>query len=491
MHLKEYFRLSEGSAISAFAAAQVHLLRHNITLQDYFRPLQAAYGKTATAKVPPTSLARRALTLAETGGYEVVRHIARRKYKVDVLYCPAPYFARKAETNLTVRTLMALAETGATILCLLPGNAPFRAEIEAKLAAAGRSRQVTLLDPAAALHPLARKLLPRVARNRGTAAFDEVFELLRPHGLAPHLNARSTFNFTASFVEAWNCVEPWIEFDAAVTRCHWYDLCSPVCRTARQRGKPVITFQQGVIGHSLDVPVTASTYVSFGRSSADLLARMNRSFFQAVGKDAPAVEFVPGGSLFDTILDLPDQFSKQTVLVIDEPIDPGDYYGIARQREAILQLAEKLLDCSAPPRLIIRPHPHWDTLGLDAWKDIARRHPNRCEISHVAWTLEDDLSRSSVVVGIFSGVLTVAAASGLPTYFIETEQGYSTEDLACFREGQILPADGAFREIRHVLSDATAYAAARKIALQNARHYYADGANLDLNGAFFERLLRL
>jgi hypothetical protein len=56
----------------------------------------------------------------------------------------------------------------------------------------------------------------------------------------------------------------------------------------------------------------------------------------------------------------------------------------------------------------------------------------RCELSHPAWSLEDDLRRSSAVVGILSGVLTVASACGLPTFFLETEQGFTNADLACF-----------------------------------------------------------
>jgi hypothetical protein len=489
MDLKDFFQLPEGSSVAAFASAQIHLFRHNAALQDYFLALQLASGRLSTTRILPRSFARRVLTQAEIGGYDVVRRVARRKYKVDVLYCPAPYYSRRTENDLLVRTLMALAETGATILCLLPGNPPFRAELEAKLRAAGRSGQVTLLEPWSALNRLAGKWLSRVARIRGCAAFDETVEVLRPHRLAPPLDARLTYIYTASFAEVWNGIEQHIDFDAVVTRCHWFDLCSPVSRTAIQRGKPVITFQQGVIGHSLDVPVTASKYVTFGHSSAALLARMNRSFFQAVGQDTPAVEFVPGGSLFDTVLNLPDQFSKGTLLVIDEPLGPGDYYGIGSQREAILHLVEKLLNSSTSPRVIIRPHPHWDSLGLDAWKEIVLRHPNQCEISHATWTLEDDLSRSSAVVGIFSGALTIAAASGLPTFFIETGQGYATEDLACFRDGQILPPDGAFGEIRRVLSNESAFAVARETALTNARNYYANGANLDLSAAFFKRLL--
>jgi hypothetical protein len=53
----------------------------------------------------------------------------------------------------------------------------------------------------------------------------------------------------------------------------------------------------------------------------------------------------------------------------------------------------------------------------------------------------------------------------------------------------LLP-DAAFEGINDILSDRQAYAAARNQALRNARNYYADGGNLALDGAFFERLLR-
>ena len=97
-------------------------------------------------------------------------------------------------------------------------------------------------------------------------------------------------------------------------------LCSPVCRTGLQRGKPVITFQQGVIGTILDVPVTASKYVAFGQPSASLMAQLNRRFFQAAEMPEPSVEYVPGGCLFDTVTALPDQFDHQTLLMVDVPV---------------------------------------------------------------------------------------------------------------------------------------------------------------------------
>ena len=69
----------------------------------------------------------------------------------------------------------------------------------------------------------------------------------------------------------------------------------------------MITFQQGVISHTLDVPVTASTYIAFGKSSASFLARMNHAFFRAAKMPEPPVKYVDGGSLYYTITVLPDR----------------------------------------------------------------------------------------------------------------------------------------------------------------------------------------
>ena len=328
------------------------------------------------------------------------------------------------------------------------------------------------------------------AKLRGRAAFEETVQILEPHGLSPTSCAIPHFERAARYVEAWERLAPSIEFERVVARCHWYDLCSPVCRTAMERGKPVITFQQGVFGHTTDVPVTASKFVSFGESSAAVLAQMNRRFFDAVGLPEPSVDYVSAGSLFDTILPLSDQFSLQTVLLIDLHTIQDDGWGNREQAEALLQLAEKLLGAKLPlRRVVIRPHPQWSDLDLGACLRLVREHRDVCELSHPAWSLEDDLRRSSIVIGIWSGVLTIASASGLPTIFLQTEQGFTTRDLACFSPAQTLLPDAAFREISKLLSEPQSYAEARRVALRNASEYYANGANAALDGPFFERLL--
>ena len=205
----------------------------------------------------------------------------------------------------------------------------------------------------------------------------------------------------------------------------------------------------------------------------------------------PLVEYVHGGCSFDTLTVLPDQFAHQTLLMVDVPTGQGDFYGLESQCRVLLQLADRLLTANLPlRRLVIRPHPYWNNLEFEDCKLLIRKHPTRCELSHPAWTLEDDLRRSSAAVGICSGVLTLASACGLPTIFLKTDQGYTTGDLACFSGHQTLLPDDAFCVIGNILSDRHAYAEARRHALRNAHEYYANGANLDLSAAFFERLLR-
>ena len=82
-------------------------------------------------------------------------------------------------------------------------------------------------------------------------------------------------------------------------------------------------------------------------------------------------------------------------------------------------------------------------------------------------------------------MLTVASACGLPAVFLETEHGYTTGDLACFSPRQTLLPDAAFCEIGKILSDRQAYAEAQSEALQNAREYYANGTNVELDGEVF------
>jgi hypothetical protein len=481
---------SPADQIAKLAEMQVHLYRNDVNLQDYFQALDREV--LGGPRSFPSNVASISAVAAWSlrAADKTIRIFKPRKLKADVLFCPTPYFGRRNEIRFLFRTLLGLAQTGAEILCLLPEYASFRSELESELTVAGCRKQITFLDPAMPFNSVERRTRRVAARLRGRAAFQKTVEILEPYGLRPTTSALPDFETTAEYVEAWERLASSIEFDAVVTRCHWYDLCSPVCRTGMQRGKPVITFQQGVVTHTLDVPITASKFVAFGAPSASVLAEANRRFFDAVGSPEPPIDYFEVGSLFDTLSLLPDQFSLQTVLIVDLHSVPSDPWGTEEEVEALLQLAAKLLASKLPlRRLVIRPHPHWNNLDLEAGLKLAQEHREMCELSHPAWSLEDDLRRSSIVVGIWSGVLTVASACGLPTIFLQTEQGIRTRDLACFSPSQTLFLDAAFCEISRLLTEPQCYAEARKVALRNASEYYACGSNAPLDGPFFARLL--
>lgn len=481
---------SPESGIAEFEETQVHLFRQDARLQDYFMQLQLDAEDRSRASSHSLRSRNRLSSWLIEGADKVNRSGKSRRIKTDVLFCPMPYFGRESENRLLVRTLMGLVQTDARILCLLLGNAPCRAEIDEKLKAAGREGQVEFLDPTTCSNLFEARVRARMVRMRADAVFNQTVSILEPYGLSPSTAVISGFQEVARFVEAWERLADNVEFDAVVARCHWHALCSSVCRTAQERGKPSVTFQQGVIGHSLDVPVTASKYVAFGRASASFLERANKHFFNAAELPEPSVEYVPGGSLIDDLKILPDQFAHQTLLMVDVPTAQADFYGVAPQCQALLELADALLSrCASLRRIVIRPHPFWSNLDFEGCHRLARKYPTRCELSHPSWPLDDDLRRSSAVMGIFSGVLTVASACGLPAIFLQTAGGFTTGDLACFSPQQTLLPDEAFSHIDRIFSDRQAYSQARAVAIQNGREYYHEGSNADLSGSFFERLL--
>jgi hypothetical protein len=481
---------SPSDHLAAFSNIQSLLYRQDPAFHDYFQPLQMDLLTSPRASLADRRIPTKLFTSSLRAVDKTLARGNQRSIKTDVLICPNQHFGRKTETEFFVRTVLGVAETGARILCLIPTDASCQPSLNRQLEAAGRRGQVEFLDPAVASSRVEKRLRWKLAQERGHAAFAEAVKILRPYGLSLGEELKREFERRAYAVESWERLEPMIEFDAAVLRCHWFEFATSICRTAKRRGKPVVTFQQGVIGHTLDVPVTATKYVAFGECSASFLSKVNRRFFQSVGEEEQSVEYVKGGCLVDDILELPKQFELRSVLFVDVPTAQSSFYGVESQASALLQLAQKLLSADLPlRRVVIRPHPFWVDVDFEECKRLVSEHPSRCELSHPAWSLEDDLRRASAVVGIFSGVLTVASASGLPTIFLQTEGGYTTGDLECFSPAQTLQPDSAFCKLSRILTDPSEYAAAQSQAYRNARAYYANGKTVNLSGKFFEDLL--
>ena len=121
MHIDDLFH-SPGGRIEAFSEMQLHLYRHDVSLQDYFLPLQSDTLTSPRAHPGDQRTANRLTTWAMRGADTISQPRPRRKIKTDVLFCPSPYFDRKTERQLLVRALLGLAQTDAKILCLLTAD---------------------------------------------------------------------------------------------------------------------------------------------------------------------------------------------------------------------------------------------------------------------------------------------------------------------------------------------------------------------------------
>jgi hypothetical protein len=86
--------------------------------------------------------------------------------------------------------------------------------------------------------------------------------------------------------------------------------------------------------------------------------------------------------------------------------------------------------------------------------------------------LLQDIARSTLAIGLFSGALTVAAACGVPTVFVWKEGWFYTPDLACFGDCFADPEEALIR-VRDVVTDRSAYARWRGMATAAAEKYYA------------------
>src|SRR5579864_9468913 len=202
MYIDDLFRSPVGQ-MAAFSEMQLHLYRHDVTLQDYFQPLQLDTHAAAGAGTRDQRASSRLITMAINAADKISQLRPRRKIKTDVLFCPVPYFERKTENRLLVRMLLGLAQTDAKILCLLPVGAPCRDDLDVQLAAAGRSGQVTFIDPLTSSNSTEARLLSMVGRMRGRSAFEKTVQILEPYGLSPGREFKTGFEHRAYFVEAW------------------------------------------------------------------------------------------------------------------------------------------------------------------------------------------------------------------------------------------------------------------------------------------------
>jgi len=92
------------------------------------------------------------------------------------------------------------------------------------------------------------------------------------------------------------------------------------------------------------------------------------------------------------------------------------------------------------------------------------------------------------VIGLFSTLLPVAAASGIPTLFTWSPGWFSTPDLAPFRASFVAP-EACAAIVDDLLADRDAYATARNAAVEAGSSYFAGRRSCAFEPETVERLL--
>jgi hypothetical protein len=267
-------------------------------------------------------------------------------------------------------------------------------------------------------------------------------------------------------------------------------MCSSIVRTAAARDVPVTTLQQGVVSHTIDVPVHADRYICFGDASARTLRDLDRAISKKIGQSPRRTDYVQAGSLFDPVSVHPPAPEAGRLLVIGQFTDWAvRYYGIDAERTALYHLLRRLLDdVDGLKQMIIRPHPAGGS--WEDWSALSNEYPNGVELSSpYANSIAYDIERCTAASGLFSGALVTAAACGRPVFFLSHPESYWTPDLTPFAN-QSGSADPLFERISLLLRSPDAYRTERRQCMHAAHAYYKEGTACSFDDTFFERLLR-
>lgn len=473
----ENFSFPNRGVAEALATAQILLYKVSPDFQNYFYSIQKNVGFTPKSETPVkktvlSSLARSVRTLSAA--------IPKQRIKVDVVVCGTWLWERRQENELLINLLKGLLKQDISVLCLLHKGSSVR---QMRSLADGK---LTFLDPAGVLGRLDARFGLGIARHKAMQDFEQARQILKPHGIYLYESALPEFEWAAARLLEWATWSPYIEFETAIVRCHWLPLCSAIAHSGWQRHKKVVTLQQGVVGHTLDIPILAHQYLCFGESSENLLRKMEARFFQATEQKNICQDYVRVGAIFDPILEL-NNFREKTVLILDQTTRWANHlYGLEEQEAALTRLVAQLGEGERGiSKVIIRPHPA--STDLQKWQQLASSL-DKCELSERKFSLSDDLNRSSVTISIFSGGSVAAAAGGLPSFFIRTPNGYYTPDLACFEE-QCLSSDRLLSTIERLCTDEQYYRQVQQQCSQAAQIYYENNRACEFNDKLIDKIL--
>ncbi|CCQ54127.1 hypothetical protein [Crocosphaera watsonii] len=406
--------------------------------------------------------------------------------KFDYLINPsASTFSRNPEQellhNLVKKTLDKNLRT-----CVIYGKPSIILPLKKRFVNHPNLKKLSFINPQNEIPRGYQILFKYLAAIAGKLDYQYLSNLLAEHNIHLRWSSEMISNKIYAML-SWLWVANQIEFETAILRVEWESYSFLIKETAKCRGKKTIAFQHGVISHTLDIPVTVSRFLTFGEQSAQFLQSLNQDFAKITGQTNLCNDFRPCGSVIDNIQIIPNNFEQKTVLIIDQSVDRAiGFNGLKEQIKTLDELLEKLLMQENIKKVIIRPHP--EATISDAWISCKCHYPDKCDFSNAKFPLDMDISRSSVAIGLFSGALAIAAASGLPTYWLKTVDGYYTGDLSCFDEFTFFSED-ILEDIQKIMSSEKLYLERRNRILEVSQQYYKNNQKINFDEHFWQMFI--
>ncbi|MCS6831402.1 MAG: hypothetical protein NZ749_12275 [bacterium] len=372
---------------------------------------------------------------------------------------------RATERKMMVRLTEALLQGGATVGYLVRFGTEEHGQIAPLQEKYGK--QLTLIDLYAGIHDQQRRL-SACAAPRAWQHFRQINDLLGGDlRISP-----ATFSFFLGGMAKrllWERVSPYLEYDNLLVRNHFGSIDSVIALEGLLGGKHVVTLQHGVISSMGFFPILADTVVTFGRASAEFMQRMDAQFGQQTGTLPFARKFIPAGSLFDEIEDVGDTFHHRSLLVIDQDNPAARrFYGLDDALAGLHAVVEQCAREIEGITIIYRLHP--SARRIPDWVQALQQKYGNVLVSQGV-SLLDDLKRSTAAIGLFSGALTIAAACGVPTFFLWDEGWFYTSDLECYEEAFVEREQAVFG-VTAMMDAQQDYASWRTRNVDSSTQYY-------------------
>lgn len=286
----------------------------------------------------------------------------------------------------------------------------------------------------------------------------------------------------------WQTLRSHIICRTFITRTIYHPFSAVVLADQEATDCLTVSFQHSIVTCPASfIPLSSKRFVSFGITSRALLNTLDERFAAPTRRPRVCQDIMAAGALVDTILPRMPRAAGGPILIIDSGDGFAPRFFGAGEQFAVLEAVVRTLAQQAVGghRVVVRAHPRG---GAGRWRRLARTLPGNVEIS-TGRPLADDLVVASLVIGLFSTVLPVAAASGLPILILWKPGWFFTPDLAQFVPNHFVTPEALPERLRELSTDGVRYEQACQSALAAAAQYFSGLRRCEFEPELIEALL--